>query len=230
VPRTFNEGAFKIELNDDATVKPSQIRALKLALSLARQRLAAVVGLGTARSQERRFKTCVGTYFRAPGGIPLPLYNQKILTLTQNLAALRRHLDSPDVTFKAVEVGPETSDAAAYVQRGMVDVIWDLTFGANPSRPADFYGPIFLRFDQLGTTATAAANVIHEATHRYLGTRDWAYLPNYDMLDYETSYANYGVPPPRPPKSVNALKAWYDMSFDEGLNNADSYAGFVMHL
>jgi hypothetical protein len=77
---------------------------------------------------------------------------------------------------------------------------------------------------------TAAGNLIHEATHRFIGTRDWAYAINFDMISYESTYTALGMRPPPPPKSVNSIKAWYDMTVPEALNNADSYAGFVMHL
>ena len=66
--------------------------------------------------------------------------------------------------------------------------------------------------------------------HCYLGTRDWAYCPHYDMIAYAVGFANAGMVAPMPPAGPNAKKGWGQLTMQEALNNADSYGGFVSRL
>lgn len=220
--------AFKIEISENKLV--GDLNEAKAMVWGARAQLAKVVAWGITKKDQAGFKLCMQTYFRVPADASDGVYNNACRVVMDNLAELNREVQSFELLLSPVVNSDATADAAAYVQRSIPDALKDALSTPNPAKRASFYGPLFLRFDRLNPVGTAAGNLIHEATHRHLGTRDWAYAVQFDMMGYEKAYRDMGINPPAPPKSVNSIKAWYDMTVDEALNNADSYAGFVMHL
>jgi hypothetical protein len=228
--RTINEGTFNIVLAGDYQLAPSMLIRLRRIVSLARQNMTRVLTL-TGQSQHEAFRACMGAYFRVPSGSTLGAYNGWVLRLKNNLQELNTHLQSRDLTLHtAIGQHPGMEDAAAYVQREIgVGALFELVAMPNPNSRAAFYGDIYMKFGQLGADHVAAATVVHEASHRYLGTRDWAYLPNNDLIAYQLQWTQLNIPVPYA-RSRNALKAWDQMSVDEALNNADSYSGFVSRM
>jgi len=174
----------------------------------------------------------MGAYFRVPAATPMQTYNGWVIRLRNNLRTLEQSVAGRDLTIhSAIGQHAGMEDAAAYVRRNdPVGMLREQMGWSNPLVPAGFCGDIYMDFNQLGATHVAAANLVHEASHRYLGTRDWSHLPNYDMVAYERQWAALGLPIPYPPRSRNALKAWANLTVDEALNNADSYGGFVSRL
>ncbi|MEI7869626.1 MAG: hypothetical protein WCI11_17200 [Candidatus Methylumidiphilus sp.] len=219
---------FKIEVEDGKFV--GDLNDAKAMVQDARAKLARVIAWGITKKDQPRFKLCMETYFRVPPTATEAVYNAAARTVMANLNELNIELQSNELTLSPVVLTDATADAAAYVMRHIPDALKDAVFGDNPLKRASFYGAIHLRFDKLHPVGTAAGNLIHEGTHRFLGTRDWSYAVNFDMIGYEETHRNMGIEPPTPPKSVNSIKAWYEMSVSEALNNADSYAGFVIHL
>jgi hypothetical protein len=226
--RTINEGTFSIVLAGDYILKPSMLVRIRNMVLTARRKLALVVTL-TGQSQHEAFRACMGAYFRVPAAVGLADYNRWVMRLVGSLRELNDHLKSPELTIhSAIGQHEGMEDASAYVMRNdYLGVLRERVGFADPHSRAGFHSDIYMNFERLGANDVAAANLVHEACHRYLGARDWAYLPNYDMISYVTQWAALGVPVPFPPKSINALKAWPDMTVDEALNNADSYGGFV---
>jgi hypothetical protein len=146
---------------------------------------------------------------------------------------LNERVQSRDLTIhNAVGQHAGMEDAAAYVPSsgGVASFLVEVASYVTPKRPARFDGDIHMKFAKSGSTDNAAATQSHEASHRYLGTRDWAYSPAPDMIEYKQSWEDAGLPVPEPPASVNARKTWDTMTVDEALNNADSIAGFVVLL
>jgi hypothetical protein len=228
MPHTINEGTYTLVLEGE-TVLPSVILRLKQMVATARQLTNHAVGLA-GQSQNIAFKTCMNAYFRTPPVANTVKYIGWVLRVNQNIQTLATYLNSKDLTVHAA-VGQHANmeDAAAYVQKATGSALWD-AIHPNPNSPATFYGDIYMKFNQLGANNVAAANLIHEATHRYLGTRDWAYVANYDMVAYEKMFTDNHRPVQYPPRSVNALVAWANMTVDQAINNADSYAGFISRL
>lgn len=237
---TLDQGTFKVIIDEDSPPESSKLKQLDDAVQFARDKLKYIAELGTSQSLRAAFKVCMRAYFRFSPAMSVNLgpedpklvnqYAQNVMRIMSNVATLYAEMKSKDLTLKAFKAEGETSDAAMYVQRKIPQALYEAAVTPNPKTPASFYGPIFFRFDQLGTTSTLAGNLVHEGTHRFLGTRDWAYCVQFDMVDYEESYVALNIPIPQPPKSPNSIKAWYDMTTQEAINNADSYAGFIMNF
>jgi hypothetical protein len=228
MPHTINEGTYTLVLEGE-TVLPSVIVRLRKMVADARRLTNQAVRLA-GQSQHVAFKICMNAYFRVPPVVNTAKYVGWVVRVNRNIQTLATHLNSRELTVHAA-VGQHAGmeDAAAYVQKSTRSAFLDAIY-PNPNSPATFRGDIYMKFNQLGGANVATANLIHEATHRYLGTRDWAYVANYDMIAFEKSYRDINLPVPYPPRSVNALVAWADMTVDQAINNADSYAGFISRL
>ncbi len=228
--RTINEGTFRITLAGDFVAPPSLVRRIREMVFTARRDIDRVVAIaGTDRAFDSAYKACVEAYFRFDTGHGFG-YLDRVTQLRNNLRDLRAGLHSHELTIHAA-VGQHAGmeDAAAYVQRNdYAGMLREAVFGANPGVRAGFHGDIYMNLNQLGANNVAAANLVHECAHRFLRARDWAYLPGgYDIIAWLQTWTDLGMAPQYPPRSRNALKAWNTMTWEEALNNADSYGGFV---
>lgn len=93
----------------------------------------------------------------------------------------------------------------------------------DANREQSFGGRIHIRFGNYNTANTpvnqrnAATVIVHEATHKFCGARDWTY--NGGGFAGYAAFVAMGAAPPLP-ALTNA----------QGLNNADSYAELVMAM
>jgi hypothetical protein len=94
----------------------------------------------------------------------------------------------------------------------------------DPARPATFTGRIHVDFGRIARQDADgnAALIIHEAAHKFLGARDWCYLPSNDgMKALAEGFQELGVALTGP---------FWNLTNQQGLNNADSYPGYVREV
>lgn len=228
--KTIHKDEYKIVIEEGQILAPQQIDEADVMVQMARSKLQTAEILVRTAYMKPTVARYLKTFFNLTGSVKDAGFVQGVLTVTDNINTLIGAVNSKDLELQPLVVTDETADAAAFVRRGAVGYLMEKVRLPDPNKPAtDFYGPLNLRFDRLFPVGTAAANLIHEASHRYIGTRDWAYLPNYDLVTWENDMTQAGIALSAP-KSINAIKSWYEMSTAEALNNADSYGGFCMHV
>lgn len=140
------------------------------------------------------------------------------LTVRDNLVRIRNGLWGHDVQI--VDSNPNRGGiASGYVRCSYSEIFRT----RDAAREQSFAGRIHIRFGAYNAANTpvnqrnAATTIVHEATHKFCGARDWIY--NGGGFQGHAAFAAIGVVPPLPA-----------MTNAEGLNNADSYAEFVMAL
>jgi hypothetical protein len=112
--------------------------------------------------------------------------------------------------------------ASGYVRMN----ISELVTKKDPARPRDNLGRIHIRLATYGAAATAAningaaSTLVHEASHKFVGTRDWGYMAE-GAAAYLAMVA-MNLPP--------VLGGGAVLTNAEALNNADSYTAFVMAM
>lgn len=94
---------------------------------------------------------------------------------------------------------------------------------SSPSSFGDAPGVIRIRFKVVKSTSLQSNThtLIHEATHKFVASQDFCYIPSHDLVAYELSMEKIGVPP---------SGKWYQMSTLEALNNADSLAHYTLFM
>jgi hypothetical protein len=124
------------------------------------------------------------------------------------------------VGVQIVDLNPNRGGAASgYVRASTSEAVKQ----RDPAREMSFSGRIHVNFHRYAALndpinhRNAATTIVHEATHKFCGARDWQNLgggskPYLDMIAL-------GLPP-----VITAL------ANDRALNNADSYAEFVMKM
>lgn len=221
----------------DGVVTEEQQAVLGAAMTIALQRLnrmidyLAVHDIANAGNLPANFVRALQVYFRLADPPPAGAAMARILgQIRGNLVAIRDGLLTRNIEIvanAATKKGVDMSRCAGYVA-----MKWTEAFRfKDATRPATFSGRIHIRFANVreGNEVLCAGTLVHEASHRFNGARDWSYLPvdtANDMLAYEDDYiARMG--------RANGLRAlhvapFYAMTAPQALNNADSFAGFAM--
>lgn len=252
-------GSFYAEVDDEKELTMQIKMDLCAMVFEARNRLAsAVLWRGTRSHNSEVFKRCVNTYFRndftpdSDDREVVQAYDRVVNSAVSGLMTIQREIVSNELTLYCRPRG-KMDAAAGMVIFSVPSVLKDTISGPDPGRAMGTMGLIRINYNDIGAKVVAAHTLIHEASHKWLGTRDWGYHYGWDMLGYESSWREMGgdVPPldfvypkatrgPRtegknypskvPDKGTSALKAWYEMSGAEALNNADSYSGFAVRV
>lgn len=94
---------------------------------------------------------------------------------------------------------------------------------ASPSSFADAPGVIRIRFAIIKSSSlqNGIHTLIHEATHKFVASQDFCYIPCHDLISYERDMEQMGIP---------ATGKWYQMSELEALNNADSLTHYALFM
>jgi len=157
---------------------------------------------------DRHFEYC----FRV-GAAPVASWQ----TVRDNLVRIRNGLWSP--ALQIVDKNPNRAGAAV----GYVRCAWsEAVRFADEAREVSFAGRIHVRFGSYNAANTAAnqngaaSTIAHEATHKFTGARDWAYIGG-------GSIGWRAMPPGTPLPFGNLTNA-------QALNNADSYSELAMAM
>lgn len=197
----------------DAAI-PVALASLKHAIAQVRL---ARNGQGTVDGFLPLLRSC----FRVPADAAGAVLQRNLLSVLAVLQATRAGLKTVDLQI--VDENPNRGQGA----QGYVRMAFSELFRTDdPARPAAFAGRIHMHFAQAlrKRDALNALVLIHEATHRFAGTRDWSYLPSESgLVELEAELIDAG--------GRDALRGgFFGMTNEQALNNADSHAGFVMMM
>jgi hypothetical protein len=151
------------------------------------------------------------------GAVPL-MIAATLNAVRGNIDRLRTGLWSRDLQI--VDSNPNRGGIASGYVRGNFSELFQRR---DAGREMGFAGRIHLRFGAYNAANTAvnqqnaAITIVHEATHKFCGARDWLY--NAGGSAAYIALLAMGALPPLPP-----------LTNHQALNNADSYAEFVMAM
>ena len=215
--------AFNLVSRPGATVSLIENQVFTAAMELARAALDRAILLLDARIPgaaapplPANFEN-LADYCFWPGNIE-PLRTNRLATVRANVQRIRVGLTSAGLQI--VDSNPNRGGAASGYVRTTVGEA--LRPGTDPATEKPFVGRIHVRFATVNTGNTpvnqqmAAFTIVHEASHRFCGTRDWGYNGG--------GSAGYFALLALGPAAIPHLAT------DQALNNADSYAEFVMRM
>ncbi len=211
------------------TVSAVQGQVLGDSMVLARRRLDEVLSLtrdsrralrgGSDMDLSVDFLENLKSLFRVAGDASAATIRNTIETAYDSLSRVQHGLGTRDIQI--VDSNPNRGGVASgYVRMAYREILRR----RDAERQVSFGGRVHFRFALLraGDESKVAHVIIHEAAHKFAGARDWCYLPSESgMVAMENDMRGIGVP---------SQGAWYDMTNIQALNNADSYAGFVMQM
>jgi hypothetical protein len=172
--------------------------------------------------------------------------------VVENLTKMKNGLLSDDLAIvdnADKKFGHSMTGVAGYVRMSK----WEIFHKRDPSRPVEFAGRIHLDWDLFRVAVQdsygnelseekvsvlrdkkvgyMAATLIHEASHKFTGTRDWSYLPNDTSADL-VAYWDYFVSTAGENMAAQMHKdnAYFKMTPEQAQNNADSYGGFAYNV
>lgn len=231
----FKVGDFYAVPRKGATISDKQKKVLKAAMDKARKRMNAICNFMEkhkgAKNIHQAFKDSMEIYFRlGKAELKGSGLTETFDFITKNLVLIRDGLNKKDeeiVDAAPSKMGVDMTTAAGYVRMSFKEFFKK----KDPKRPANFTGRIHIKYELLkeGKEDEVAALIIHEASHKFTGTRDWAYLPNgpnESLLAYQADWIK------QLGSKQAVMKAWEkDPYFKivpvQALNNADSFAGFA---
>lgn len=166
--------------------------------------------------------------FQVPEDMPQDDLLMCMEILDDGLCRIRKGLRTPGLPIVATNpTGGGGAKATGYVAMAYLEKFRP----KDPVRPAVFDGRIHIKPSLLDpeNPRKAAYVIVHEASHKFLGTRDWAYTPSENSLvAMEDELADMGKDPRNRRGEKKMSKDWYDLSVVQALNNADSFASFAM--
>jgi len=202
----------------------SQVKAAVVDARLLLKNTLAALASGSPDDNSKIIKYAHRYFQTADWGVDaqdMKKIHDKILLISNGLNAdidLKIHRIPPDK--KGVEtVAFVTSKATVlYPQKPLHEVNRrEVPTKADPDKymPWNFlYGTIHITPEQVSSGRSGVRTLIHEASHRYTGTEDHCYC-NYDGTGF--------APKPRNFRKDRPIK-------DQLLNNADSYAWFILKV
>jgi hypothetical protein len=219
---------YTLTARPHAVINPVEAAVMTAAMNTARVKLLAAIAItqavvgGTAEGHgivPVGFGALLEYAFR-PGPLPANMLNAANAALV-GLQQINTGLNA--ATLEVVDSNPRRGGiASGYVRM----TVRELFRRADPARPRDNVGRIHIRLATYGGAATpvninnAASTLVHEASHKFSGTRDWGYMAE-GAAGYMGMVAMGMVP---------ALGGGAVLTNPQGLNNADSYAAFVMSM
>jgi hypothetical protein len=208
---TVTEAAVMTAAMNSARVALARVIGITQAASLGAVEGAGVVPVGFGALLEYAFR-------------PGPLAANVANTVAAALVGLQQiNIGLNHALLEIVDSNPRRGGlASGYVRM----TVRELFRRADPARPRNNEGRIHIRLATYGAAVTAAninnaaSTLVHEASHKFSGTRDWGYMAE-GAAGYLAMVA-LGMPP--------VLGGGAVLTNPQGLNNADSFAAFVMSM